>query len=690
MTREQAKERISKLRREIDHHRYLYHVLDRQELSDAALDSLKHELFKLEEQFPELVTPDSPTQRVAGAVQKEFRKVRHPSRMFSMEDVFTPEEFGDWHARIAKLLGQPSFEMFCMVKLDGLAISLVYEDGVLKTAATRGDGVYGEDVTANVKTIEAVPLSLRQPTGGEMRAALEVGPPEEVQPRAKLSSFLSSLKGEVEIRGEVYMSKRAFAELNREQKKRGEEVFANPRNAAAGAIRQLDPKITASRKLDFFAWDLVTRVGQGTHTAEWELLRLLGFRTNPNSGAAESIADVAAFWKRMLAHREKLDYWVDGTVIRVADNAAFEQLGVVGKAPRGMIAWKFPAEEATTVVEDVQWFVGRTGALTPVAVVKPTWIGGTTVTHASLHNLDEIRRLDLKIGDTVILYKAGDIIPKVKKALTRLRPKNAREIHEPKKCPVCGSPVSRRPGEVALVCSNRRCYAQETERIIHTAVAFDIIGLGPKNIERFLNEGLIRTPADIFWLKEGDIAALERFGELSAKKIVEEINRKKSVPLERFIIALGIRHVGEETARDLALNFRSLEKFRRAKEEELLAIRDIGEVVAKAIGEFLSDTASQKLINDFLNAGVRVLPAQPAAGLPLADRNFVLTGTLRAMERDEAKRQIRERGGDVSESVSKKTSYVVVGEKPGSKADKAQKLGVKIIGEKEFLAMLRR
>jgi DNA ligase (NAD+) len=686
MTKKEAELRIEVLRREIDYHRYLYHVLDREEISSAALDSLKHELYRLESQFPDLISPDSPTQRVGGKVQKEFKKVRHPNRMYSMEDVFTPEEFAAWTERIAKLSGQSRLDYFCMVKLDGLALSLVYRDGRLETAATRGDGFVGENVTENVKTIEAVPLALRTPIAEEIEKLLAKFRPQISADR--LSKFLRDPKGEIEIRGEAYMPRRVFEALNRQQKKAGEEEFSNPRNAAAGAIRQLDSAITASRRLSFFAWDLVTDVGQTTHSVEWEILKLLGFRVNPEVALARNQDEVAVYWKKMLDKREELDYWIDGTVIRVNSNAVFDSLGAVGKTPRAIMAWKFPAAEATTVVEDISWSVGRTGSLTPVAVLRPTWIGGTTVTHASLHNMDEIKRLDVRVGDTVVIYKAGDIIPKVKQVLKNLRPKTAREVSEPKKCPVCGSVVGRRAGEVALVCTNKNCYTVEVERVLHAAVAFDIIGLGPKNIERFMEEGLISAPADIFKLREGDIANLPRFGELSAKNIVLEIERKREIALDRFIVALGIRHVGAETAHDLARNFQTLQKFRRATKEELLSIRDVGEIVAEAIVEFLSDATSQKLIDDYLSAGVRVKEEKPSGRTKLAGRTFVLTGGLNALSREDAKRRIREFGGDVSDSVSKKTSFVVVGEEPGAKAEKAKRLGVTILNEKEFLEMI--
>ncbi|HTK04302.1 MAG TPA: NAD-dependent DNA ligase LigA, partial [Candidatus Eisenbacteria bacterium] len=484
MTKEQARQRIAQLRKAIDRHRYLYHVLDEQEISDAALDSLKHELYGLEQEFPELVTPDSPTQRVGGKALERFEKVRHQTPMLSMEDVFAPEEFDEWYARIGKLLGREKFDVFCMVKVDGLATSLVYEDGLLTVGATRGDGQVGENITANIRTIEAVPLRLESPDEKQLAAFLKAhrGKVDEKKVRRALQDHA----GRIEVRGEVYMTEKSFAALNAEQKKKGAEPFANPRNASAGGVRQLDPRITAERRLSYFAWKLVTDVGQTAHSQEWELLPMLGFKVNKEAAKAEGIAEVRAFWKRTQERRAKLGYWIDGTVARVDDNASFGRLGVVGKTPRGLVAWKFPAEEVTTVVEDVKWYVGRTGALTPVANLRPTWLGGTTVQHASLHNADEIERLGVRVGDTVILYKAGEIIPKVKKVLEELRPAGAKKIRPPGKCPVCGAPVARRPEEVAIVCDNPKCPAKQVEFLANfvSKRAFDIDGLGYKLVEQ--------------------------------------------------------------------------------------------------------------------------------------------------------------------------------------------------------------
>ncbi|HTM68419.1 MAG TPA: NAD-dependent DNA ligase LigA [Candidatus Binatia bacterium] len=688
MDRSQARQRIDQLRKSIDRHRYLYHVLDEQEISDAALDSLKHELYKLEQEFPDLITPDSPTQRVGGRALAKFEKVRHATPMLSMEDVFAPEEFDEWHARVGKLLGRERFAVFCMVKVDGLATSLVYEDGLLSVAATRGDGRVGENITANIRTIDAVPLRLNAPTEAQVAAFLKKhrGAVDEKKVRRALERH----GGRIEVRGEVYMTEKAFAALNEEQKKRGDEPFANPRNAAAGGVRQLDPGITAERKLSYFAWKLVSDIGQTTHAQEWELLPLLGFKVNREAARADGVGEVRSYWKRMQERRAKLGYWIDGTVVRVDDNAAFERLGVVGKTPRGLVAWKFPAEEATTVVEDVRWYVGRTGALTPVANLRPTWLGGTTVQHASLHNADEIERLGLRVGDTVILYKAGDIIPKVKKVLTELRPAGAKDVRVPKKCPVCGAAVERREGEVAIVCENAKCPAKQVEFLANfvSKRAFDVGGLGYKVVEQLMGHGLVARPGDLFRIKASDLIDLERFGETSAANLVAAIDKARRVTLARFIIAMGIMHVGDETAADLADRFGTLEKFRRAAKDDLESVSGIGEVVAGSVAAWLADKEHQRMIDDLLDAGVKVERARKPADQPWKGLSFVFTGELESMSRDEAKDKARSLGADVPGSVSKKTSYVVAGPGAGSKLENARKLGVKVLNEAEFLAML--
>ncbi len=661
MNKAEAKKRIEALRESIDAYRYEYHVLDRQSISDSALDSLKHELYKLEQEFPNLITPDSPTQRVGGKALARFKKVSHARPMLSMEDVFTPEEFGEWFDRVKKLSGRESVGLWLMPKIDGLAVSLVYEEGLLASAATRGDGKIGEDVTLNVRALDSVPLRL-----------------------------MGRKSPRIEVRGEIYIPSKDFQTLNKEQEKRGEPTFANPRNAAAGSVRQLDPAITASRHLTFVAWDLVTDLGQTNQSEEWELLKQLGFRATPDSTEAKSVEDVERQWKALQKKRESLGFWVDGMVVRVNDNALHDRLGVVGKTPRGIVAWKFPAEEVTTVVKEIQWFVGRTGALTPVAVVEPTFVGGTTVQHASLHNIEEIQRLDVRVGDTVILYKAGDIIPKVKEVLVKLRPAGAKAAKAPTTCPVCGSDVEKREEEVAIYCTNKKCSAQNQEAVLHAARAFEIDGIGPSTIVSLMEAGIVQLPPDLFLVTADDLKALEGFGDVSANKLVAEIQAKKTIPLSRFLMGLGIRNVGEETARDLAESFGSIDRIMGASVEELTRVENIGAVVADSIAEFFRERHNRELVDAYLRHGVRIahMPRRATAG-PLVGKTFVLTGTMEAMSRDEAKEAIRALGGDPAESVSKKTSYVVVGSDPGSKYDKAKKLGVPILSESQFLAMIR-
>jgi DNA ligase (NAD+) len=715
MTKDQAKIRIEKLKKEIN--RYEYHVLDRSEISDEALDSLKKELFDLEAAFPDLITADSPTQRVAGAPLKEFKKVRHGERMTSFNDAFSEDDMRDWFTRIENYLGRPlgggatasraSAPLFyCELKIDGLAIELEYENGVFTRGSTRGDGMIGEDVTQNLRTIEAIPLHIL--------------PPDEVEKNLKK---LGLRAGDYDtrpkvliVRGEVFLTKREFAKINKEQERTGAKTYANPRNVAAGSIRQLDPKITASRHLDSFQYDIVSDLGQATHKEEHLLLAAFGFKTNPHNEHAKDMREVFAFREKWgePARREKVDYEYDGTVVLVNDNKTFAAAGIIGKAPRAGIAYKFSPREATTVVEDIKVQVGRTGALTPVAVMRPVNVGGITITHASLHNADEIERLGLKIGDTVIVQRAGDVIPQITKVLPEFRTGRERAFTMPARCPVDDSPVVR-DGAIAR-CSSKMCAAQHREALYHFAsrAAFNIEGLGPKIIDKFLDEGLISDAADIFELQKGDIAALERFGEKSAENIVAEVAQKKQVTLPRFLYALGILHVGEETAVTLAKNFQfpSAKSQANAKSqinskqhipikeiarvftalslEDLQKVPDVGPKVGQSIYDWFREKRNINLLTRFEKAGVVVeaMPARTAASTKLAGQSFVITGSLESMDRESAKEKIRAQGGDASESVSKKTSYVVAGSEPGSKYDKAQKLGVKIIDEKEFLKLL--
>lgn len=685
MELQDARLRIEKLRKEIERARYAYHVENRDLLSPEALDSLKKELFDLEARYPELVTPDSPTQRVAGKPLAKFRKVTHFGgerlRMNSLNDAFSEDDMRAWLKRLEDYLGRPyRGGYYCDPKMDGLAVELIYRDGVLVEGATRGDGLVGEDITVNLKTIEAIPLRLRVSN--------------------------TRFPKEIAIRGEVFLTKKEFARLNAEQRKRGEKEYANPRNVAAGSLRQLDPRVTASRKLDFFAYGIP---GDGedyfaaypTKEREYAALRAFGFKTNPHGRVVSSLDEVFAFHAQLLKEREKLPYEIDGVVVSVNDNRVYREAGIVGKAPRGAIAYKFSPREATTVVEDIRVQVGRTGALTPVAVLRPVEVGGVTVAHASLHNFDEVARLGVKIGDTVIVSRAGDVIPQVTKVLAGLRTGKEKVFKPPVRCPVDGSALVREG--VIVRCGNPRCAARHREALYHfvSRPAFDIRGVGVKVIDRFLDEGLIGDAADLFTLREGDIAALPRFGEQSAANIVSEIERKKHVSLSRFIYALGIFHVGEETARALAhavMNNQPpitkptdvLKRFQKMSRGDLENVPDIGPKVSESIFRWFREPRNVAFLEKLDAVGVRIAAeAIKTKSSKLNGKVFVLTGTLSSMSRDDAKARIRALGGEVSESVSKKTSYVVVGENPGSKREAAIKFGVTMLDEGEFLEMLK-
>jgi DNA ligase (NAD+) len=680
MDKKDAKQRIEKLRKTIDHHRYLYHVLDQQEISDSALDSLKKELFDLENQFPDLITSDSPTQRVGGKPLKEFKKFKHSQKMLSFNDSFSKEDMEDWQERFMKLLNdneKNKINYYCELKIDGLAIELIYKDGILQTGSTRGDGIIGEDITQNLKTVEAIPLTIKDLPG-------QVG------------------KKEVIVRGEVFISKKEFKRINKEQEIKGLPVYANPRNIAAGSVRQLDPKITSSRKLDSFIYDLKTDFGQETHEQTHKILKDLGFKTNNHNKYCKNLDEVLLFREYWIKEREKLDYEIDGIVVIVNNNEIFEKLGVVGKAPRGAIAYKFPQAQATTKVLDIKIQVGRTGAMTPVAVLEPVQVTGITISRATLHNEDEIKRLGLKIGDTVIVGRAGDVIPDIIKVLPELRTGHEKSFKMPEKCPSCGTELVKSEGEVVSRCTNKNCFAQKRRNFYHfvSRTAFNMDGLGPKIIDRLLEEGLVQNPADLFELKEGDVKNIERFAEKSAENLIKSIQDKREITLTRLIYSLGIRNVGEETAIDLAKHFSaqggpvsgwgSIKKIKEAKLEDFDKISDIGPVVSKSIYEWFKDKDNLKFL-DKLENQVKIAPPErgPAVAGKLSGKTFVLTGGLESMSRDEAKAKIRELGGDISESVSKNTSYVIVGNDPGSKADKAKELNVKTITEKEFINLIK-
>ena len=667
MNKQEVKQRIEKLKETINHHRYLYHVLDKQEISDSALDSLKKELFDLEQEFPDLITADSPTQRIGGKPLKEFKKVKHLQRMTSFNDAFSKEDMQDWQERFMKLLSEKEkqeINFYCELKIDGLAIELIYKNGIFETGATRGDGNVGEDITQNLKTVEAIPLTIES-------------------------------KKDLIVRGEVFITKKEFERINKEQKEKGLPVYANPRNIAAGSVRQLDPKITAGRKLDSFAYELLTDFGQVTHEDKHKILKDLGFKTNKHNKYCKNLEEVFEFHKKWIKEREKLDYEIDGVVVLINNNEIFEKLGIVGKAPRGGIAFKFPQAQSTTKVLDITVQVGRTGAMTPVAILEPVQVTGITISRATLHNEDEIKRLGLKIGDTVIVGRAGDVIPDIIKVLPELRTGHEKIFKMPEVCPACGTKLIKVEGEVLLRCPNKNCFAQKRRNFYHfvSRTAFNMDGLGPKIIDRLLDEGLVKTPADLFELKEGDVKNLERFAEKSAENLIKSIQEKKEITLAKFIYALGIRNIGEETAIDLAKHFGSIEKIKNAKLEDFDSISNIGPVVSKSVFEWLSDKENVRFIEG-LEKKIKIDPvirpgASATASAKLSGKTFVITGSLESMERNTAKEKIRELGGNVSESVSSKTSYVVVGLAPGSKAEKAKTLGVKILYEKELLDLLK-
>lgn len=669
---------INRLRAQINDLRHRYHVLNDPEVTDAMYDGLMVELKKIEAEHPELITPDSPTQRVAGKPLDKFAKIKHVVPQWSFNDAFDEQDLRDWEERILKMLEKSEgsrpkdISYVCELKIDGLHLVLTYENGKLKNAATRGDGTVGEDVTQNARAIDSIPLTLSEPV---------------------------SLVAE----GEVWLSAKMLENINKERRATEEPEFANPRNAAAGTIRQLDSAIVAKRKLALTAYDISLiqsgKLNLDTQEAELLALKKLGFKTDSNWRVVKSIAGVLEFWQEWQEKKHTQDFWIDGVVIKVNQKKYQDALGFTGKAPRWAIAFKFPAEQGTTKIKEVYVQVGRTGALTPVALMEPVKLAGTTVTHATLHNFEEIARLDVRVGDTVVVEKAGDIIPKVVRVLEKMRTGNEKPIKEPTKCPICGSEVMRRntadkkqTESVALFCVNPKCFAQELERLIHfvSKKAFDIDGLGEKIVEQLMNEGLVKNAADFFTLTIGDIEPLERFAEKSAANLIDSIANAKQVTLNRFIFALGIHHVGEETAIRLAEHFGELKKIQSASLEDLQAVSDIGPRVAESIAEYFADKENQQLLADLQSHGVKVAKAVRASGVgPLSGQSFVLTGSLESMSRDEAKDKLRARGATISESVSKKTTFVVVGAEPGSKYEKAQKLGVTILDEQGLLKLLK-
>lgn len=672
MNKSEAKKRIDKLKELINEYRYQYHVLNNSIMSEEAADSLKHELSELEQAYPDLLSADSPSLRVAGEPLPGFKSAKHSTRMLSLNDVFDGKELSAWENRIIKLLkvDATKIEYFADIKMDGLACAVVYQDGKLVQAITRGDGFTGEDVTANVRTIESVPLQLRQTT--------------------KTEKFL---QGRTEVRGEIVMFKADFEALNEQRAKNNQPLFANPRNTAAGTIRQLDPRLVASRKLHFRTYDMLRDDNSELPTYEYvyKFLADLGFSVNSNAKAVRNIADILTYAELWQEKRLELPFNTDGLVIKVNDRRLYRELGVVGKAPRGAVAYKYAAEQATTKVKDIFISIGRTGAATPVAMLEPVVIAGSTVQMATLHNEGEIARKDIRIGDTVIVHKAGDIIPEVIEVLVSLRSGSEKKFVMPKTCPECGTNLTKLKNEDAVWrCPNNACPARTWRHIQHFASkgALDIEGMGEKNVQTLLDAGLIKDSADIFALSETDLLPLERFADVSAAKLVAAIQAKKAPPLERFIFGLGIRHVGVQTAIDMSQQFGSMEALSTATIEQLHSVEGIGEVVAESIVAWFSEPHNHELLEKFKRHGCWPKLATKVEG-HLSGKHFVVTGTLHTMSRDEAAEAIRSRGGIFQSSVGKDTDYLVAGENVGaSKLAKASKLGTTVIDEDQLVKLL--
>lgn len=670
-----AAERITKLRTIINDYRYHYHVLDESIMSEAAADSLKHELAQLEAAYPDLITPDSPTQRVAGQALDKFTKVRHAKRMISLADVFSREELRDWESRNAKLSAgfaatRPD-RYFTDIKMDGLACALKYHNGVLVQAVTRGDGLVGEDVTMNARTVENIPLRLND-AGAD-------------------ADLVSADLTDVEVRGEIVIFKADFAELNAKQRQKGEKEFANPRNLAAGTVRQLDPKVAAGRPLKFMAYDLV-QPNLPTHAAAYRALRTLGFQTSRQDHVWPDLEGVFSEIDRLETERGDFAFNTDGMVVKINDRAVYDQLGIIGKTPRGAVAFKFPAEETTTKVLDILISIGRTGAATPVAILEPVNLAGSTVQAASLHNADEIARLDVRVGDTVIIYKAGDIIPQVKAVLTTLREPDAQpfDYEQALKTQYPDLEFERPAGEVVyrVKGENSELMLKRSLEYFASKAALDIEGLGARNVSTLVDAGLLKGIADVYRLRAEQIAQLERFGVVSAQNLVAAIEASKHAPLHKFITALGIRHVGGQTAVLLADHFQSLERLAAATKEELLTIPDIGEIVAESILAWFGSEDNMELLAELRELGVAPVYIDTSA-LPLAGQSYIISGTISGFGREEAEERLRARGATITKSVTKATTALIVGEKPGkSKLNKAQQLGVPVLGVADYLRMI--
>ncbi|MFO0862402.1 MAG: NAD-dependent DNA ligase LigA [Candidatus Saccharibacteria bacterium] len=663
---DQGSKRASELRDLLNTYRHEYYVKDKPSVSDAVYDSLNNELRSIEEKYPELVSADSPTQRVGGKALAKFKSIEHQKPMLSLNDIFTIEELEAWEKRMHKLLEKNQLEYYAELKMDGLAMALQYEKGVFVRAITRGDGRVGEDVTHTVRTIQTVPLRLHNSSKV----------PKEVY------EFF-------EIRGEVIIPRKEFERINKQREANGQPLFANPRNAGAGTIRQLDPQVAAERNLEFIAYAIEMNLpGLTTHQDEHNLARELGFKVEPHDKVCQNLEDLEDYIGYWEDERSKLPYQTDGLVFTINNNAEFEGLGVAGKAPRGAVAYKYPAETATTVLEDIRLSIGRTGAVTPYAVLQPVKVAGSTVSRATLHNEDEIAKKDLRIGDTVIIHKAGDIIPEVIEPITKLRSGKEKKFVMPKE--FNGIKIVRPHGEAVARLADLSYGEVKWQGLIHfvSKSAFDIDGLGEKILQQLMEEGLIDSAVDIFKLKKDDLVGLERFAETSAQNLIDSIKEHSKVSLGRFIYALGIRHVGAKTASDIASYFSSLKNFLAAKPEEFDTIEGIGEVVRNSIIAWLGNSKNQYFVKQLLAAGVEVTNEAAKKSGKFSGTTWVFTGTMEAMSRSQAQAKIISLGGDAVNSVSKNTSYVVVGAEPGSKYDKAKKLGVKILSEKEFLKLI--
>jgi len=658
--------KIGSLREKIRHHEYLYYVLDQPEISDAEFDKLMQQLKDLEAEHPELITADSPTQRVGGKPREGFVKVAHSSPMLSLDNTYNEDELRDWERRVHELSGRKDVDYVCELKLDGMSLALIYEDGALVRGITRGDGSVGEDVTLNVRTVRSVPLSI---------------------PKEKLKK--AGIPSDFEVRGELLMPLAAFKRMNDDRESKGLAVFANPRNATAGTVRQLESRVTAERRLDYFSYMLLQngRTYFDRHSKTLDALDASGFKVNQHRKLVHDIDEAWSFIRQWEEKRESLPYEIDGIVIKVDRTSLQDELGFTGKAPRWAIAYKYAARAGITKLEDIRVQVGRTGKLTPVAMLAPVLIGGTTVRNATLHNMDEIERLGVKIGDWVQVERGGDVIPKVAKVIEdKEHPRGTRTFEMPGKCPVCGTKVVRTEGEVDYRCVNANCPAKLRETILHFASrgVMNIDGVGDALVNQLTERELVKNVADIYKLTKADLLSLERMGDKSAQNILDEIENSKKLPLERVIYGLGIRMVGERTAQFLAEHFGSMEALENAGVEELQNVNEVGPRIAESIVEFFSIAANRKLVERLREAGLRLTSQKKQRGTKLAGKTFVLTGTLAHFTRDEAKKMIEDAGGKVTGSVSKKTDYVVAGADAGSKLDKAKELGVAVIDEKEL------